>query len=152
MATVEMRPRLAVASDREGVSACVNAAYTPYIARMGVTPAPMLADDTDLIARGLVYVLEREDAIVGVLVIEPKPGYLFLENVAVHPDAQGLGFGRRLLVFAEEQARAAGLPEIRLYTNELMTENLALYPRVGYEETERRSEDGYRRVFMRKRL
>lgn len=144
--------RHATAADRAAVSGCVNAAYALYIARMGVKPAPMLADHAHLIARGLVYVLERGGAIDGVLVIEPKPGYLFLENVAVQPNAQGLGLGRRLLSFAEEQARQAGLSEIRLYTNELMTENIALYTRFGYEETDRRSEDGYSRVFFRKRL
>ena len=75
-----------------------------------------------------------------------------VENVAVHPDHQGRGLGRRLLDFAEAEARAAGLPELRLYTNEAMTENLALYRHFGHEEVDRRAEHGYRRVFLRKRL
>ena len=33
-----------------------------------------------------------------------------------------------------------------------MTENLALYLRLGYEETDRKTVDGYRRVYMRKLL
>jgi len=70
----------------------------------------------------------------------------------VFPECQGRGYGRRLLEFAEECARTAGLPEVRLYTNVKMTENIALYERVGYEETDRAVVDGYRRVFMRKRL
>ena len=37
--------------------------------------------------------------------------------------------GSRLLRLAEEQAHARGLPEVRLYTNEAMTENLDYYPR-----------------------
>jgi hypothetical protein len=41
---------------------------------------------------------------------------------------------------------------VHLYTNIVMTENLALYTRLGFEETHRADEDGYRRVFMRKRL
>lgn len=47
-------------------------------------------------------------------------------------------------------ARAAGLSQIRLYTNEAMTENLAYYPRHGYRETHRGIEDGYRRVYFTK--
>ncbi len=45
-----------------------------------------------------------------------------------------------------------GLPEVSLYTNEAMVENLRLYPRLGFVETGRRVEDGYRRVFFRKSL
>jgi len=57
-----------------------------------------------------------------------------------------------LLAFAEEQARALRLAEIRLYTNEAMTANLAYYPRHGYTETHRAQEDGFRRVFFAKKL
>jgi hypothetical protein len=40
--------------------------------------------------------------------------------------------------------------EIRLYTNEAMTENLAYYIRHGYAETHRAGQDGFHRVFFRK--
>ncbi len=33
-----------------------------------------------------------------------------------------------------------------------MTENIELYARVGYLEYERRKDEGFRRVFMRKQL
>jgi hypothetical protein len=45
-----------------------------------------------------------------------------------------------------------GLPEVRLYTNEAMTENLDYYPRRGYRETHRATQNGYRRVFFSKIL
>jgi hypothetical protein len=44
------------------------------------------------------------------------------------------------------------LPEIRLYTNEAMTENLGYYPRRGYTETHRARDEGVSRVFFRKAL
>jgi hypothetical protein len=53
---------------------------------------------------------------------------------------------------AEDRARSLGLPEIRLYTNEAMTENLAYYPPHGYTETHRAQQDGFHRVYFRKRL
>jgi len=56
------------------------------------------------------------------------------------------------MAFAEELARAAGLPDLRLHTNEAMTENLAFYGRLGFEEISRSVQDGYRRVFLRKIL
>jgi len=52
--------------------------------------------------------------------------------------------------FAEGQARELGCRAIELYTNELMTENILIYPRLGYRETRRAVEEGYARVFFRK--
>ena len=81
-----------------------------------------------------------------------RAGHLLLENVAVLPAAQGRGIGARLLALAEDRARARHVPEIRLYTNAAMTENLAYYPRHGYTETHRAQQDGFHRVFFRKRV
>ena len=80
----------------------------------------------------------------------PGPDYLLLENVAVLPSAQGTGVGAALLEFAEQRARSLGVPEIRLYTNAAMTENIAWYPRHGYRETGRGEQDGFSRVFFAK--
>ena len=54
--------------------------------------------------------------------------------------------------FAEAKAKEFGCKEIHLYTNELMHKNLALYKGLGYEETARRLDSGFRRVFMKKTL
>jgi ribosomal protein S18 acetylase RimI-like enzyme len=56
------------------------------------------------------------------------------------------------VAFAEERARKEGLGEVRLYTNEKTQENLSVYTKLGFEETGRRLDGGYRRVFMRKPL
>jgi ribosomal protein S18 acetylase RimI-like enzyme len=77
---------------------------------------------------------------------------MLLDNVAVRPEAQGRGHGRRLLAFAEDEARRQGYRCIRLYTHMLMTENLILYPRLGYIETHRGEQNGYSRVFLEKSL
>lgn len=41
---------------------------------------------------------------------------------------------------------------ITLCTNERMTENIDLYSRLGYVEIERKTEESYQRVYMRKSL
>ena len=87
-------------------------------------------------------------AIVGLLVTEDRGDHLLLENIAVAPDAQGGGLGKLLMERAELDAGEQGLPEVRLYTNEAMTENLAYYRWLGYRETGRATQDGYRRVFF----
>jgi N-acetylglutamate synthase-like GNAT family acetyltransferase len=97
-------------------------------------------------------VLEEAGAVRGVLVLEQHADHLLLENVAVEPARRGEGEGRALLDFAEAEARRRGLPEVHLYTNALMERNIALYAALGYVESERRREEGFRRVFMAKRV
>jgi ribosomal protein S18 acetylase RimI-like enzyme len=144
--------RRATAADRPQVERCVAEAYAKWVPLIGRRPAPMDADYATHIAREEVSILEDEGHTVGVVVLIEEPDHLLIENVAVFPEFQGRGHGHRLLEFAEQSARAAGYREVRLYTNVKMTENIALYARVGYEETERRVEVGYSRVFMSKRL
>lgn len=79
-------------------------------------------------------------------------GYLLLDNIAVAPERQGAGLGRRLLAFAEAEALRRGFHEVWLDTHQKMVENQRLYRAFGYEETGRGSDAGFDRVFMRKRL
>ena len=53
---------------------------------------------------------------------------------------------------AESEARRLGYGHLDLYTHERMTENIAMYERIGYVEVDRRTERGFPRVYMRKRL
>jgi ribosomal protein S18 acetylase RimI-like enzyme len=138
--------------DLGAVERVVHDAYVKYVERVGRRPGPMLDDYSARISEGAVWVIEDGSTIIGVLVLLPKTNYLLLDNVAVAPTHQGLGFGRRLLEFAEAEAMRLGYQEIRLYTHETMIENRRLYAAVGYEETGRGTEAGYERVFMKKQL
>lgn len=77
---------------------------------------------------------------------------MLLDNIAVLPSMQGRGIGRALVRFAERTASDQGYGRIRLYTNAAMSENLQLYARLGYRETHRAEEGGFRRVFMDKQV
>lgn len=112
----------------------------------------MLEDYAALIAQGRVEVFEEQGQVLGVLVLIAQADGLLLDNVAVSPAAQGRGLGRQLMAHAEARARQLGLEVVRLYTNEAMSENLGLYERLGYRETHRAEQAGFRRVFMEKRL
>jgi N-acetylglutamate synthase-like GNAT family acetyltransferase len=144
--------RLARTADVAAVSVLVKDAYSIYLARNGKVPGPMRDDYAALIADQRVHVLEDAGKIVGLVVLIPEARTMLLDNVAVHPRAQGRGFGVRLIAFAEQRARAAGLPALRLYTQDIMTENLALYSRLGFVETHRAEEIGLNRVYMTKTL
>ncbi|MEV0113855.1 GNAT family N-acetyltransferase [Streptomyces sp. NPDC050844] len=146
--TADIRP--ATTADVPAVKAVTDAAYRHYIERIGVVPAPMEADHAAEVAAGRVYV--TGDPVVGVLVLVPHEGHLFLDSIAVHPEAAGRGVGGRLLAFVDARARALGLPEVRLYTNAMMWENQKIYPRYGYELVERRVDGPYDRYHYRKSL
>lgn len=109
-------------------------------------------DYAALLPAGAVYVVPNQEGVRAVLVVRPLETALLIENVAVHPAHQGQGIGHALLAFAEQLAWQQGLSGTTLYTNVLMTENIALYQRLGYIETERRNEHGFQRVYMRKEL
>lgn len=147
-----IRIRQAAAGDAGAVRDITVAAYQHYVARIGVPPRPMTADHAGWARRGEAWLAEDGGRAVGVIVLVAEPDHLLVENIAVLPGAQRGGTGSRLLALADEQARALGLAEIRLYTNELMTENIAWYPRRGYTETHRASDGPYRRVFFSRHL
>lgn len=144
--------RPAQAGDAQPITELVNQAYSPYILRIGRKPGPMLDDYARLIAEATVFVLVAGDEIAGVLVMEREDSELILLNVAVLPRCKGQGIGKQLMVFCEEYARDSGCEAIRLYTHALMTENLGIYSKLGYQETHRATQDGFDRVFMRKAL
>ena len=130
----------------------VCAAYRHYIPRIGKPPGPMLDDYARRIAAGEVWALEEAGQIVGMLVLEEAQAGFVLDNIAVLPECQGKGYGRALLQFAEAEALRRRYREIHLYTHALMTENFALYRRIGYAETRRITENGYDRIYMSKHL
>src|SRR5262249_53168205 len=127
-------------------------AYAPWVRRIGRKPWPMLQDYAVVLREEAVTIAEVNGQVVGVLVLCSTSEGLLIENVAVNPAWQGFGVGRALLQHAEREARRLHQRSLYLYTNELMVENIALYAKYGYVEYERRQEQGFRRVFMRKIL
>jgi ribosomal protein S18 acetylase RimI-like enzyme len=144
--------RSAAPADASRVAELVAAAYGHYVERIGMLPGPMTDDYAEVIRDRWVTVAERHGAIVGVIVLAVTDEGFLVDNVAVHPSDRGTGLGRALLKFAEAEARRAGFDSICLYTHEQMTENLALYTRIGYVEDDRRSQGAFSLVYLRKHL
>jgi len=59
-----------------------------------------------------------------------------VKRMWIDPTARGLGLGRRLLVELEAVACRRGVALLRLETNRVLTEAIALYRSLGYEEVE----------------
>ncbi|OLN86357.1 Mycothiol acetyltransferase [Colletotrichum chlorophyti] len=143
-------------TDVPAIQSMVRAAYTKYIPRIGKEPAPMKADYSKLIDSHIVYVVRHDESgeTVGSIVLRHDPviATLHINNLVVDQAAQGRGFGRALMQCAEDVAREHGCGMLQLFTNVKMYENLVLYPKMGFAEIERRTEDGYERVYFRKEL
>ncbi len=126
--------RLAELVDAELVRRVSAEAYVPaYLPVIGAVPKPALEDYGERIQHGQVWILTHDGSTAGVLVLEHGEDWLTVYSIAVRPAFQGLGLGRLLLNWADHRALAAGVTELRLYTNARMTKNLALYQRCGYD-------------------
>lgn len=147
-----MKIRPARLDEVDALSTIVQRAYEGYVARIGRRPAPMDDDYVARIESGQVSVATVDGVLVGLIVTVLAPDHLMIENVAVDPAHHGQGLGGALLTHAEQIAKDAGVSELRLYTNAAMVENLAMYPRLGYREVERRRSGGFDRVFFSKRI
>ena len=130
--------RRAARDDLPAVTALQRAAYAKNRAILGVEPLPLLADYGQVFADYEVYLAERDGALDGVLILEPRADDLLIWSVATAPEAQRRGTGNLMLAFAEDRARALGLTCMRLYTGAPLTGNIAWYTRHGYayERTE----------------
>ena len=139
--------RRAEPRDAEALSACIEAAYADYAARIPDLP-PVSADCAGDIARHQVWLAEIAGAVAGGLVLVPRDGFMQLANLAVHPDRKGAGLGRALLAHADAEASAQGYRELRLTTHADMPETHRFYARLGWQETARSGN----KVSMRKAI
>jgi ribosomal protein S18 acetylase RimI-like enzyme len=141
--------RAATANDAARMRAIALAAYAKYVPRIGREPSPMIADYEAEVAANRAVVIEAAGSVRGYMIGWPEPDAYFIDNIGVDPQRQGGGLGRRLIDHAVSQAGRLALPALRLYTNALMAENLAMYAHIGFVETHRAVEKGFHRVYMR---
>ena len=124
--------RQAVPADAAAVRTLTREAYAKWVAVTGREPLPMRVDYDEAVARHRFDLLEQDGVLVALIETAREPDHLLIVNVAVSPACQKRGLGRRLLAHAEQLAVGAGYCDIRLYTNSLMVENIALYRQLGY--------------------
>jgi ribosomal protein S18 acetylase RimI-like enzyme len=150
MMTPSNTPRIrgAIPDDAARMRAIARAAYAKYVPRIGREPSPMVADYEAAVAANHAVVIEAAGSVHGYMIAWPEPDAYFIDNIGVDPACQGSGLGRCLISHAVSQADRLGLPALRLYTNALMSENLAMYAHIGFVETHRALEKGFHRVYM----
>ena len=124
--------RRAIPEDATAIRHLVREAYAKWVPLLGREPMPMQADYDTAIRDHTIDLLYIEGNLAALIETTPKPGHLFIENVAVSPAYQRHGLGRQLLAHAEQQARDANLPTLCLLTNQLFENNIRLYESIGY--------------------
>lgn len=142
--------RRAIDQDGAVVREIARNAYQQYVAAEGSEPEPMKTDYAYLISLRNTWLAEHQGEVVGLLVLEVHSDYLLLDNIAVAASWRGKGVGRLLMDWSESQAHAMGLPEVRLYTGQVMTQNRYYYAARGYVESRRAFENGHQRVYYTK--
>lgn len=144
--------RLATAADAHLLDGVAHAAYAKYAPRMVKAPAPVFYDYAQVVATGQTWALIGDGEVRGMVTLVPNVDHLLFRNLAVLPAFQGKGLGRAALAFAEREAMRLGTPEIRLWTNVHMPENVPFYRSAGFVETHRDEAGGYSFIYMAKSL
>ena len=147
-----VRFRIATTSDIITAARMVFESYAPYIPILGKIPPTLFEDFGSHIDHGNLWLMEYGNVAVGMVVLTPQADHMLLQSMCVMPGYQGLGFGRKLLEFANSRSRSMGMRSIRLYTNSLMERNLRIYTAAGYAETSVTAYDWGFRVHMEKAL
>ncbi len=144
--------RRAIAADSALVRTISRAAYAKWVPLIGREPWPMTADYDEALRNHIIDLLHIEGYVIALVEMIPAADHLLVENVAVLPEHQGQGHGKRLMAHAEAVATALGHRLVRLYTNQRFAENIALYQRLGYEIERQEAVPAGVVVHMRKSL
>lgn len=129
-----------------------RAAYAAWVPLIGREPLPMTADYEAALQANRFDLLYADGDLVGLIETVADGELLLVVNVAVRPDREGQGLGRRLMAHAETLAIDQDLKGLRLYTNQRFERNIRLYQALGYAIDH--EEEGPRgvTVYMSKRL
>ena len=103
--------------------------YPPFRAH-AQTPAHVRGE---MEAKGFVYGLALVDGRpAGHVRWRLRPGYMHVSRLAVLPECRGFGVGRRLMAWAEEEARRRRVRVLRGEVRTALTDVLKYYMDMGY--------------------
>jgi ribosomal protein S18 acetylase RimI-like enzyme len=154
---IVLRP--ATAADAAVLAATIAAAFEQY--RDKLLPESGAVRETEAgiaaeLAKGAsAIVAERNGAVAGCVMTKPREGDLYFGRLSVLPAARGLGLARRLVAAVEDDARARGLPGVRLGVRIALPANQELFHSLGYREISREAHPGFAQptsINMRKAL
>ncbi|WP_319569273.1 GNAT family N-acetyltransferase [Cohaesibacter marisflavi] len=148
---------LAKSSQLSEIRALFIKSMAPIGERMGVgQPANAFSNLRDFYQCGNLYVLEEQGTVLAAAALHEARNGLYVDYLAVHPDCQNEGLGKRMLTELEVLTESRELSHLRLHTPEVMDELRSFYARRGFAETHRalpsHGRDQLLRVHFRKAI
>lgn len=144
--TVEIRRAPREFCDWESVLKLLHAAFAYQNDRID-PPSSLHGFDAESIALKAkdehLFLAVEDGELVGCIFAKPQPGSLYVGKLAVWPNRQGQGIGRRLMQAAEDFARQAGHAALELDTRVELTENHETFAALGFVKTAEHAHDGY---------
>ena len=143
-----MNPQIkkATQADIPALNELVNAAYRGESSRKGWTTEADFLDGTRTDEDGIGEMLntpnstilkcENQDKLIGCVYLEIQNQKLYLGMLTSRPELQGQGIGKKLLLAAEEHARANNCSTITMNVLTGRKELIDWYVRHGYHRTE----------------
>ncbi|WP_210166107.1 GNAT family N-acetyltransferase [Rhizobium lusitanum] len=122
--------------------AYMNGRIDPPSSALALTPQSLREKARNEIG----YVALDGDKIAGCVFCRAEPDSLYIGKLAVLPTAQRKGICRRLLTYAEADARERGLAVLRLETRIELTENHATFAALGFAKTADNRHPGFDRT------
>jgi GNAT superfamily N-acetyltransferase len=124
--------RRSQAEDAALLRGITRRAYAKWVPVIGREPLPMMVDYDKAVIASEIYILSTEDYPVAIVAFEHKQDCIYIDNLAVEPEAQGKGYGRHLLRHVEDVARRDGVRKITLLTNAAFAGNVSFYLAHGF--------------------
>jgi ribosomal protein S18 acetylase RimI-like enzyme len=139
--------RAATAADAPTIAATIAAAFTQYRGKL-IPESSAFRETPEAIVKQLAngsgaIVAERNGTMLGCVMTELLEGDLYFGRLAVLQAARGLGLAKRLIAAVEDDARARGLPGVRLGVRIALPENQKLFSSLGYREISREAHPGF---------
>jgi predicted N-acetyltransferase YhbS len=133
-------------ADIPAVADVIRRAFAEYAGRLdppssahGKSAERVRAELSD----GGALVATQGQEIIGCVLYHRRADHLYLDRLAVLPEHRGQGLGRRLVAAVEQRAIELGLPRVRLSVRLALSENQALYERLGYHVQSYGTHPGY---------
>jgi len=131
--------------------AYMNGRIDPPSSALALTPQSL----REKASNEICYVALDGDKIAGCVFCRIEPDSLYIGKLAVLPETQGRGIGKRLLTCAEAEARKRDLANLRLETRIELVDNHTTFAAWGFIKTAENRHSGFDRttsIEMRKFL
>jgi len=149
---IDSNIRQATPADADWLTSCTDEAYVVYVSVLGRKPIPMTLNYLAALDDFDVWIAERKGSNAGLLLLPHEQDHCVIYSVAVLQDSSGQGIGKLLIKHAERVAMEKGFKFLRLYTNERMKRNLAIYRSVGYVDSHITEYKGLNVIHLEKSL